>query len=179
MEKSKDAFRTIGEISDWLDTPAHVIRFWESRFEAIKPIQKEGGRRYFRPDDMRVLGGLKKLLHEDGLTIKAVQDMISEDGIERVMSEAPEMPHPKELEDASLTMSTNEDTGSQSAPLILDQSLQEPEQKTLVLTPSNEVLEPSHRWHFKFGPDADRKVIADAIASLTELREKLAGQNAN
>ncbi|MEO0342261.1 MAG: MerR family transcriptional regulator [Pseudomonadota bacterium] len=105
MEKSADAFRTIGEVSDWLDTPAHVIRFWESRFEQINPVQKEGGRRYFRPDDVQILSGLKKLLHEDGLTIKAVQKMIEEDGIQSVKASVSEVlegaPEIKENEKAS------------------------------------------------------------------------------
>ena len=70
MRKSPDAFRTISEVADWLDVPTHVLRFWESRFSQIKPVKRAGGRRYYRPNDMLLIGGIKKLLHEDGMTIR-------------------------------------------------------------------------------------------------------------
>lgn len=84
MEKSRDAFRTISEVSLWLDTPAHVLRFWESRFTQVKPVKRAGGRRYYRPSDMLLLGGIKKLLHEDGLTIRGVQKILREQGVKHV-----------------------------------------------------------------------------------------------
>ncbi|MCT8160728.1 MerR family transcriptional regulator [Pseudoruegeria sp. SHC-113] len=84
MAKSADAFRTISEVSDWLDTPAHVLRFWESRFTQVKPIKRAGGRRYYRPNDMLLLGGLKKLLHEDGLSIKEAQQVLRDQGVKEV-----------------------------------------------------------------------------------------------
>ncbi|SMX41762.1 MerR family transcriptional regulator [Actibacterium lipolyticum] len=84
MEKSRDAFRTISEVSEWLDTPAHVLRFWESRFTQIKPVKRAGGRRYYRPADMELLGGIKKLLHDDGLTIRGVQKILREQGVKYV-----------------------------------------------------------------------------------------------
>ncbi|MCA3452919.1 MAG: MerR family transcriptional regulator, partial [Rhodobacter sp.] len=70
MEKSRDAFRTIGEVADLLGTPAHVLRFWESRFPQIRPVKRAGGRRYYRPSDVALLSGIKRLLHGDGLTIR-------------------------------------------------------------------------------------------------------------
>lgn len=82
--KSPDAFRTISEVSEWLDTPAHVLRFWESRFSQVKPVKRAGGRRYYRPSDMLLLGGLKKLLHEDGMTIRGVQKLLREKGVKHV-----------------------------------------------------------------------------------------------
>ncbi|MFU8777441.1 MAG: MerR family transcriptional regulator, partial [Roseovarius sp.] len=63
MGKAADAFRTISEVADWLDVPAHVLRFWESKFPQIKPVKRAGGRRYYRPADMALLGGIKVLLH--------------------------------------------------------------------------------------------------------------------
>ncbi len=84
MAKSPDAFRTISEVADWLDTPAHVLRFWESRFSQVKPVKRAGGRRYYRPADMLLLGGIKKLLHEDGMTIKGAQKMLRTDGVKKV-----------------------------------------------------------------------------------------------
>lgn len=84
MTKSRDAFRTISEVSEWLDTPAHVLRFWESKFTQIKPVKRAGGRRYYRPEDMELLAGIKALLHEDGMTIKGVQKLLREQGIKHV-----------------------------------------------------------------------------------------------
>lgn len=86
MGKSPDAFRTITEVAEWLDTPAHVLRFWESRFSQIKPIKRAGGRRYYRPTDMLLLGGIKKLLHDDGTTIKGAQKLLREKGIKHVQA---------------------------------------------------------------------------------------------
>jgi DNA-binding transcriptional MerR regulator len=84
MDKSRDAFRTISEVADWLGTPTHVLRFWESRFSQVKPVKRAGGRRYYRPDDMELLGGIKKLLHDDGLTIRGVQKILREQGVKHV-----------------------------------------------------------------------------------------------
>ncbi len=84
MAKAKDAFRTISEVAAWLDTPTHVLRFWESKFSQIKPVKGAGGRRYYRPNDMELLGGIKKLLHEDGLTIKGTQKLLREKGVKYV-----------------------------------------------------------------------------------------------
>ncbi|EEE37247.1 transcriptional regulator, MerR family [Rhodobacteraceae bacterium KLH11] len=89
MSKSPDAFRTISEVADWLGVQAHVLRFWESRFTQVKPVKRAGGRRYYRPNDMRLLGGIKKLLHEDGITIKGVQRILREQGVAHVASMSP------------------------------------------------------------------------------------------
>jgi len=89
MAKSPDAFRTISEVSDWLDTPAHVLRFWESKFPQIKPVKRAGGRRYYRPEDMTLLGGIKALLHDQGMTIKGVQKMLRERGSRAVAGLSP------------------------------------------------------------------------------------------
>ncbi|WP_317054497.1 MerR family transcriptional regulator [Roseovarius rhodophyticola] len=84
MAKSADAFRTISEVAEWLETPAHVLRFWESKFSQVKPVKRAGGRRYYRPADMKLLGGIKKLLHDDGMTIKGVQKLLREQGVAHV-----------------------------------------------------------------------------------------------
>jgi len=88
MAKSPDAFRTIREVADWLDTPAHVLRFWESRFSQVKPVKRAGGRRYYRPNDMLLLGGIKRLLHDDGMTIKGVQKMLQAEGVKSVAAKS-------------------------------------------------------------------------------------------
>ncbi|MEP3393087.1 MerR family transcriptional regulator [Litoreibacter sp.] len=82
--KARDAFRTISEVADWLDVPAHVLRFWESKFTQIKPVKRAGGRRYYRPQDMLLIGGIKKLLHDDGMTIRGVQKMLKEEGVKAI-----------------------------------------------------------------------------------------------
>ncbi len=89
MNKSPDAFRTISEVADWLGTPTHVLRFWESRFPQVKPVKRAGGRRYYRPADMALLGGIKKLLHDDGLTIRGVQKILREEGVKHVAGLSP------------------------------------------------------------------------------------------
>ena len=86
MEKSPDAFRTISEVAEWLDIPTHVLRFWESRFAQIKPVKRAGGRRYYRPSDMRLIGGVKTLLHDQGMTIRGVQKLLREHGVKHVSS---------------------------------------------------------------------------------------------
>jgi DNA-binding transcriptional MerR regulator len=91
MAKAPDAFRTISEVSDWLDTPAHVLRFWESKFTQVKPIKRAGGRRYYRPEDMELLGGIKSLLHEQGMTIKGVQKLLREQGVKHVAALGPSL----------------------------------------------------------------------------------------
>ncbi len=96
MEKSRDAFRTISEVADLLGTPAHVLRFWESRFPQIRPVKRAGGRRYYRPSDVALLSGIKRLLHGDGLTIRGVQKVLRENGIRHVMALA-EGPIAREL----------------------------------------------------------------------------------
>ena len=84
MAKAPDAFRTISEVSELLDTPPHVLRFWESRFTQVRPVKRAGGRRYYRPADLLLLGGIKRLLHDDGMTIRGVQKMLSDQGVPHV-----------------------------------------------------------------------------------------------
>jgi len=86
MEKSPEAFRTISEVADWLGVPTHVLRFWESRFSQIKPVKRAGGRRYYRPSDMALIGGIKRLLHDDGMTIRGAQKLLREKGAKHVAS---------------------------------------------------------------------------------------------
>ncbi len=82
--KSPDAFRTISEVADELDVPQHVLRFWEGRFSQIKPVKRAGGRRYYRPEDVDLLRGIRTLLYTDGFTIKGVQKILREKGLRHV-----------------------------------------------------------------------------------------------
>ncbi len=79
--KGPDAFRTISEVAGDLDLPQHVLRFWETRFSQIKPMKRGGGRRYYRPDDVDLLRGIRLLLYGEGFTIKGVQRLLREKGI--------------------------------------------------------------------------------------------------
>ena len=85
--KSAAAFRTIAEVAADLDLPAHVLRFWESRFPQIKPLKRRGGRRYYRPEDVALLRRIRSLLYTEGYTIKGVQRLLR-DGSGRQSGEA-------------------------------------------------------------------------------------------
>ena len=84
--KSPQAFRTISEVSKDLSLPQHVLRFWETKFVQIKPIKRGGGRRYYRPEDIELLKGIKYLLYNDGYTIRGVQKVIKENGAKKIIS---------------------------------------------------------------------------------------------
>ena len=105
--KSPDAFRTISEVADNLRLPQHVLRFWESKFPQIKPLKRGGGRRYYRPDDIRVIHDIKDLLYNKGYTIRGVQQLLSKGNgvsIARSMVAEPQIPH---------TLSTQTTTSTQ------------------------------------------------------------------
>ncbi|SLN16787.1 MerR family regulatory protein [Roseovarius albus] len=167
MAKSADAFRTISEVADWLDTPAHVLRFWESKFSQIKPVKRAGGRRYYRPNDMRLIGGIKKLLHDDGMTIKGVQKILRSEGIKHVTAlsqplddgdaatlygpaepasvskvveqpSAPETVAPPEAQASTVQKSPETETAAEP---VIASTLQEPSPEQMpVMTPSKEAV---------------------------------------
>ena len=87
MTKSPDAFKTISEVADELKLPQHVLRFWETRFSQIKPMKRGGGRRYYRPDDLSLLRGIRHLLYSEGYTIKGVQRILKEQGARHVATQ--------------------------------------------------------------------------------------------
>jgi DNA-binding transcriptional MerR regulator len=86
MDKSPDAFRTISEVAEEIDLPQHVLRFWETRFGQIRPLKRAGGRRYYRPEDVDLLRGIRHLLYRDGYTIKGVQRILKAEGIRFVQA---------------------------------------------------------------------------------------------
>ena len=104
--KAPDAFRSISEVAEELDLPQHVLRFWESRFHDIRPMKRGGGRRYYRPDDVNLLRGIRHLLYGEGYTIRGVQRILREEGakfVQAVWQEgAPQPPHGAGEEDAEL-----------------------------------------------------------------------------
>lgn len=86
MDKAPDAFRTISEVAEELDLPQHVLRFWETRFQQIKPMKRGGGRRYYRPDDVDLLRGIRHLLYGEGYTIRGVQRILKDHGVKFVQN---------------------------------------------------------------------------------------------
>ena len=102
MDKAPDAFRTISEVADEIDVPQHVLRFWESRFAQIKPMKRGGGRRYYRPDDVDLLRGVRHLLYGEGYTIRGVQRILRDEGtdfVQNVWRAGAEQPLPPDVDD--------------------------------------------------------------------------------
>ncbi len=89
MQKISEAFRNISEVADELDVPKHVLRFWEAKFVQLKPMKRGGGRRYYRPEDVLLLKGIRQLLYSDGYTIRGVQKLLREQGVDYVKSCSP------------------------------------------------------------------------------------------
>jgi DNA-binding transcriptional MerR regulator len=85
LDKAPEAFRTISEVADELEVPKHVLRFWEAKFAQLKPMKRGGGRRYYRPEDVALLRGIRFLLYNDGYTIRGVQKILREHGPRFVM----------------------------------------------------------------------------------------------
>jgi DNA-binding transcriptional MerR regulator len=88
--------RTIGDVAATLDLPAHVLRFWETRFREIKPVKRAGGRRFYRPDDIVLVAAIRTLLYDDGYTIRGVQRLIREEGVEAIVARAEQRLAPEE-----------------------------------------------------------------------------------
>lgn len=110
--KAPDAFRTISEVAEELDVPQHVLRFWETRFAQIKPLKRGGGRRYYRPDDVALVKGIRHLLYGEGYTIKGVQRILKTEGVRFVQStwrEGAMLPAPalEDAEDEGFGLSVN------------------------------------------------------------------------
>lgn len=104
MRKSAEAFRTISEVGEILDVPAHVLRFWESKFTQIKPIKRGGGRRYYRPDDVKLIRSIQHLLHEQGMTIKGAQKLLREQGLKATVEMGQQlMDDPSEIKQNEIT----------------------------------------------------------------------------
>ncbi len=95
--KSSAAFRTIGEVAEELNVAQHVLRFWETRFPRLRPLKRGGGRRYYRPEDIRLLRRIKQLLYSDGYTIKGVQRLIRQDGPGALQASAERRPADRDL----------------------------------------------------------------------------------
>lgn len=101
VAKGPEAFRTISEAADEIGVAQHVLRFWESKFSFIRPMKRAGGRRFYRPQDIAVLNGVRRLLHDEHYTIKGVQKLHREEGVKRILDGAPADAPALDLPDAS------------------------------------------------------------------------------
>lgn len=157
MPKSPDAFRTISEVADWLGLQAHVLRFWESKFTHVKPVKRAGGRRYYRPADMLLLGGIKKLLHDDGLTIKGVQKILREKGVSHVADQS------QALDD--LTMAVIESNNSGATGDAQDAAILEALTELEVTADESDALDEGVTETLGLQDDL---VVSDAVPAATE-----------
>jgi DNA-binding transcriptional MerR regulator len=121
--KSPEAFRTISEVAADLDIPQHVLRFWETRFAQVKPVKRAGGRRYYRPEDVDLLRGIRALLYHDGYTIKGVQKVLRERGLRHVAGLGRGEPAPEQ----SFTPVDDEPTYARAALARLEQAHSAPD----------------------------------------------------
>ena len=115
MAKGPEAFRTISEAADELGVPQHVLRFWETKFSFIRPMKRAGGRRFYRPQDLQVLRGVRALLHDEGYTIKGVQRLHKERGIRRLLAAAQGGDDPGYLADSAAFDEGMIDQGAEAA----------------------------------------------------------------
>jgi DNA-binding transcriptional MerR regulator len=128
--KSPEAFRTISEVSKDLSLPQHVLRFWETKFSQIKPIKRGGGRRYYRPEDVDLLKGIKNLLYNDGYTIRGVQKVIKENGSKNILFSNSRAIN--KLEQKTFTDRENNYTSEQNIYTRTGQTLSENKRKKLM-----------------------------------------------
>jgi DNA-binding transcriptional MerR regulator len=122
--KSPEAFRTISEVSKDLSLPQHVLRFWETKFVQIKPIKRGGGRRYYRPEDVKLIKGIKSLLYNDGYTIRGVQKVIKENGTKQLLK--------SELDNKTFTEIKKDNSDPLSQNYIPKHAMNETKRKKLI-----------------------------------------------
>jgi DNA-binding transcriptional MerR regulator len=115
VAKGPDAFRTISEAADELHVPQHVLRFWETKFTFIKPMKRAGGRRFYRPTDIAVLRGVRRLLHDEGYTIKGVQKLHRDQGVKRLVAAGEGVAVAPPPEKAAAPAKTGKGTGDKTA----------------------------------------------------------------
>jgi len=143
LDKAPDAFRTISEVADEIDVPQHVLRFWESRFQQIRPMKRGGGRRYYRPDDVDLLRGVRHLLYGEGYTIRGVQRILREQGaafVQDVWRAGAEPPPPQLEEDRTAGKIVEEAPATRPEPNLF--GLAPPRAAERVAMPADERREP-------------------------------------
>ncbi len=171
VRKSPEAFRTISEVAEILDVPAHVLRFWESRFTQIKPVKRGGGRRYYRPADIDLLRGIRDLLYSEGMTIKGVQKILRERGQKHVVElgrldpeadpvVAPSLPQPRPEPEPAPAPAAAPQPAPRRGAAAGGAALAQPD-----LFAAEDAM-----------PDTDREELARLLKELQALREKMAGR---
>lgn len=158
--KSEAAFRTISEVSEDLDVPQHVLRFWESKFSQIKPLKRGGGRRYYRPEDLALLKRIRDLLYKDGYTIRGVQKLLRDQSRGQIIAEAKAEAAPPAQPSAPVVPPSS----TEEASLSVGQVSSEPAQLSLepVVPPPADGLSSRHR-----------KALQELLSELQELRSLL------
>jgi DNA-binding transcriptional MerR regulator len=185
LDKAPDAFRTISEVAQELDIPQHVLRFWETRFSQIKPMKRSGGRRYYRPDDVDLLKGIRRLLYGEGYTIRGVQRILKEHGVKSVQGLADSAAAVSfgAIEDAvgASLMEPEEETGVRGARDSDDDDYQGEEEEGIDFrfseTDDEEILNTFRKGGTPAapaGPSAiDRERLGRVLAELIACREML------
>ncbi len=174
MDKSPEAFRTISEVADVLEVPPHVLRFWETRFAQVKPVKRGGGRRYYRPEDVRLLRGIRGLLYDDGMTIKGVQKILRERGIRHVIGlgtvAEPQFDSVSETHEPVDTPPPA--NGAASPQAKSQQDLFEPDGEAVVAT----VVAPSEPAASDTSKSVDKLALRKLVAELEALRSEMIQQ---
>ncbi len=116
MEKAPEAFRTISEVAEDLDVPQHVLRFWEGKFSHVKPMKRAGGRRYYRPNDLELLRGIRHLLYGEGYTIKGVKRILREQGTGYVTEAGKQKALPQQAGAEAEPVAASQDAGARVPP---------------------------------------------------------------
>lgn len=164
--KSASAFRTISEVSDELDVPQHVLRFWETKFSQVKPLKRGGGRRYYRPEDLALLRRIRDLLYTEGYTIRGVQRLLRQSGVKAVLQaadaaqDAPAQPEETPVQEATV---------SQGGAVVTSEPAPEP---AIVASAASAPDEPVAK---KLSPET-RRELESILEELTTLRGMLPGQ---
>jgi len=174
MDKSPEAFRTISEVAEALETPAHVLRFWESRFPQIRPVKRAGGRRYYRPSDVALLAGIKRLLHDEGMTIRGVQKILREQGIRHVSGLAEETSPEEEALEAAMAGRLDDEPGlppeqvEDETAAALEAALDDQRGVVLPFAPPEPAEAPVAEQPVDVAPEAPAQPAEDAPAPVVE-----------
>ncbi len=164
--KSASAFRTISEVSDELDVPQHVLRFWETKFSQVKPLKRGGGRRYYRPEDLALLRRIRDLLYTEGYTIRGVQRLLRQSGVKAVLKAAEET---SEVAAEPEETPVQQATVSQGGAVVTAESAPKP---ATVASAASSTVEPAAK---KLSPET-RRELESILEELTALRGMLPGQ---
>lgn len=169
--KSASAFRTISEVSDELDVPQHVLRFWETKFSQVKPLKRGGGRRYYRPEDLALLRRIRDLLYTEGYTIRGVQRLLRQSGVKAVLQAADET---QDVAAEPEETPVQQATVSQGGAVVTAESGPKPATIAAAAQPAAEpaAAEPAAK---KLSPET-RRELESILEELTALRGMLPGQ---